>query len=297
MRISFSRNHVPKQFFIQSEADENSKEHAMSYYVSISQLFHNVFSIFPVYLKTKSTERMRNTMTRGKIIIITDEGTYRTTEFNGDMYFECYGEEVARKMREINSKTDLLNYEKEFNKMYFDYPEEMELYQVDETDDMFDMGIDYYKRWSSDYLFIKNASNKDIAIKQKNGSREYILLSGKTVVLHFGNIAEDFRSIFENSEPLDNLHEVRYAVAQKAGTIYFPPNDIYELSAIMKKYEYKEIRGAYKSRTDYARNYVSGHLEKWMEKYFNFEKLGEDIMMSPEIGVVELPSGNVVTLF
>ena len=236
-------------------------------------------------------------MTRGKMIIITDEGTYRTTEFNGDMYLEGYGEEVAEKMPKINSKTDLLNYEKEFNDKHFDYPEEMELYRVDETDDMFDMGIDYYKRWSSDYLFIKNASNKDIAIKQKNGSGEYILASGKTVVLHFGNIAEDFRFIFEKSEPLDNLREVRYAVAQKAGTIYFPPNDIYELSAIMKKYEYKEIRGAYKSRTDYARNYMSDHLEKWMEKYFSFEKLGEDIIMSPEIGVVELPSGNVVTLF
>ena len=34
-------------------------------------------------------------MTRGKMIIITDEGTYRTIEFNGDMYLEGYGEEVG----------------------------------------------------------------------------------------------------------------------------------------------------------------------------------------------------------
>ena len=138
-------------------------------------------------------------MTRGKMIIITDEGTYRTTEFNGDIYFECYGEEVARKMREINSKTDLLNYEKEFNKMYFDYPEEMELYRIDETDDMFNMSVDYFKRWFSDYLFFKNAGSKDIIIMQRDGSGEYTLKSGQTVVLHFGSIAEDFRFIYEEN--------------------------------------------------------------------------------------------------
>ena len=235
-------------------------------------------------------------MTRGTMILVTDDGIFKTFAFNGGMNLEGHGKEVAKSMIEIQTKEEFLQYEEEFNKKYYGYPkEEIKLYPVTECDNIFDMSIDYYGRWFSDYLFFKNVRDETIEIKQKNGDH-YDLRSGKTLILYFGNIAEDFIEIFEDEETLDNLREVRNAVAKMAGPIHFSSKDIHELATIMNDYNYKDICGVYEDRTEYAEDYASEYLENWMTRYFDFEKFGNDIEMSPEIGIVQLSSGIVVTL-
>ena len=117
-------------------------------------------------------------MTRGTIILVTDDGIFKTFAFNGCMNLEGHGKEVAKSMIEIQTKEEFLQYEEEFNKKYFGYPEEkIKLYPVTECDNIFDMSIDYYGRWFSDYLFFKNVRDETIEIKQKNGDH-YDLRSG-----------------------------------------------------------------------------------------------------------------------
>ena len=236
-------------------------------------------------------------MTRGTMVLITNDATYATNEFNGDMYLEGHGEDVARSMICINTKEELLAYAKKFNKSAHRYPDEdINVYPM-HGNDIFNMNVKYFENWFSDYLFMKNASSETVEIKLYSETGEtYDLEPEKTVVLYFGKIAEDFREIFEDKEALDNLREVRHVVSENANDISFSPRDVRELATIMKDYDLKDICGVYKDRTEYAEAYADEFLEEWMKDYFNYEKLGRDIDMTPETGIVELSSGIVVVL-
>ena len=150
-------------------------------------------------------------MTRGKLVIVLPDGGYRSAEYNGDMYMnqDEYGPtapispgDVARKR--IDEPTDLESFSKlvrEFTEYYYgpEYgnakltPEELEeecrIYPLKEGAIDEELGIhfaDYLTHWFSDYIYLKNASGKQIKIYTRKGE-DVLLDDGQSEVFVFGH--------------------------------------------------------------------------------------------------------------
>lgn len=75
---------------------------------------------------------------------------------------------------------------------------------------LIDFRNDYYGRFFSDYIFIKNESDKDITIIDTDNSKEFIIESGKTKRINFGNINNTF---FEYDVSFDFDNRIKYLEA------------------------------------------------------------------------------------
>lgn len=107
-------------------------------------------------------------MTRGRLAIINKDSVYTSTEFNGDMYYERYGESAIKYLKTVDSTESLLEAVKNFNKENFNYPnEEVGIYSYDYP--LIFSVETYYSDWGSDYIYIKNVSNEPQTIT----TREY----------------------------------------------------------------------------------------------------------------------------
>ena len=125
-------------------------------------------------------------MTRGQIAIITPEGKLITSaEFNGDMYYdgEGHGKEVVEALKDIETEAEYRTFVEEFNRKHFQYEHEDMFFDCD--DSFYDMSKDYFGKWFSDYVYIKNLSDKDVVFtdskKQKIGIEPNMV-----TVFHFG---------------------------------------------------------------------------------------------------------------
>jgi hypothetical protein len=61
-------------------------------------------------------------MTRGRLAIITNNMVYTSNEFNGDMYYDGYGETAIEYLKKVDSTEYLVEAVKEFNEENFNYP-------------------------------------------------------------------------------------------------------------------------------------------------------------------------------
>ena len=125
-------------------------------------------------------------MTRGQIAIITPDGKlFTSTEFNGDMYYngEGYGKEVVEALESIETEEEYREFVNDFNDRNFRYTDHELFYDCD--DSFYDMSKDYFGKWFSDYVYIKNLSDKDVVFtdskKQKIGIEPNMV-----TVFHFG---------------------------------------------------------------------------------------------------------------
>lgn len=66
------------------------------------------------------------TMTRGRLVLITDEYVFVSTEFNGGMYFGGHGEEAMEAIRDVRTVDEFRDAICAFNKKYFGYNETRE---------------------------------------------------------------------------------------------------------------------------------------------------------------------------
>ena len=143
-------------------------------------------------------------MTRGKFVLFEEDKVYATNEFNGDMYYSGHGELAALGMKNIRTKEALLEYTEGFNKKEFGYPEEeicLYLLADEETyDEYLDMTQDYFEKYFSDYIYIINASGRDLEFKTKDGIR--ILPNDTSGVLNFGREAKEFPPELDGFKPL-----------------------------------------------------------------------------------------------
>ena len=123
-------------------------------------------------------------MTRGQIVCITNESVITSIEFNGDCYLSHYGKRIIKRLKEDMTLSDYKKYVKYFNKAYFGYDDEL-FYDVDKK--YLDMNReDYISAWFSDYLYIKNISDKDQIVIDEEFN-EITLHPQGYVVLYFGN--------------------------------------------------------------------------------------------------------------
>ena len=124
-------------------------------------------------------------MTRGRIAIIVDDGIICSTEFNGDMYTgeNGHGDDVYKALQNINTIDEYKDFVTRFNKENFGYNEYLFFNQCLSS---LKFNEDYYDNWFSDYIYIKNLTDKEHSIKQMN-KREIVILPNQTKVFYFGN--------------------------------------------------------------------------------------------------------------
>lgn len=127
-------------------------------------------------------------MTRFKIIGIFTNFICTSTEFNGDGYFEGWGNEVCKEFKMGTAYTDIVKMVNES----FGYNEQLTFDDVEESElDFYTLKDEhkYYEVWFSDYLYIKNFSKEDITIRDENGTNIIIHPNG-WVTLNFGELYE-----------------------------------------------------------------------------------------------------------
>lgn len=135
-------------------------------------------------------------MTRGQIAIVTPEGRILTsTEFNGDMYYEGYGKDVFDDLECVNIVEEYKEFVERFNRDNFSYSDRDLFYDC--NDSYFNMQDDYFGKWFSDYVYIKNLSEKPVVFTDADG-KKIQLDTDTTAVFNFGEFvacnAEDFEA-------------------------------------------------------------------------------------------------------
>ena len=129
-------------------------------------------------------------MTRGNFILITNTANWMSTQFNGDMYPSCNGKFVYHMLESVETYNDLAAAILKFDEERFGYAD---MHGIDmapkSISDNIDFSKDYFAIYNSDYLYIKNASNKDCTIITKNGVKQTIK-PGEIQVWNFGCLAQ-----------------------------------------------------------------------------------------------------------
>lgn len=145
-------------------------------------------------------------MIRGRIAIVTDNGRIlSSTEFNGNMNLDGYGKDVFDQMENIASEEEFRGYIKEFNEANFNYNEEL-IFEFD--DDCFDMKNNYYEKWFSDYIYIKNLSEKPIIIHDAQ-DKLIELDSDITAVFYYGDFLAADRNDLEKIFFINKLKAIK----------------------------------------------------------------------------------------
>lgn len=125
-------------------------------------------------------------MTKGNFVLITNTANWMSIQFNGDMYPSCNGKIVYHMLESVETYDDLEATILEFDKERFGYSDEYGLSLAPESiSDDINFSEDYFAIYNSDYLYIKNASDKNCTIIAKNGMKQTIK-PGEIQVWNFG---------------------------------------------------------------------------------------------------------------
>ena len=123
-------------------------------------------------------------MTRFQIAVIKDGVIYTSIEFNGDGYWDWHGKNVYAALQNIATVEEWREYVTKFNSETFEYDEELHYKIEDEYDDYLDMSKEYFRKWFSDYIYIKNIDEDEVEFITENGKT--ILESNDVAVFNFG---------------------------------------------------------------------------------------------------------------
>lgn len=145
-------------------------------------------------------------MTRGQIAIITPEGKILTSaEFNGDMYYSGYGQEVFEGLELVESVDEYKELVEDFNHENFGYDEEL-FYEY--PDSFLDMSDDYFDKWFFDYVYIKYLSDKTVVFTDAD-KQKVALEPEATLAFYFGRFYASNTEDFENREFIEELEILR----------------------------------------------------------------------------------------
>jgi len=103
------------------------------------------------------------------------------------MYPTYHGDRMFKALKRAKSKEDFKKLIEEFNQEYFEYPEQMIYeYGLDKLMELLDFNRGYFDFWFSDYIFIKNISNKDYTFTLKDKKKTKVkLVPNQTVRFNF----------------------------------------------------------------------------------------------------------------
>ena len=130
-------------------------------------------------------------MTRGTIGIITNDGVYMSAEFNGNMYPSGKGGAAIEALLGLGSAAAYGGMIEMFDSKYFGYSLEHDeplygtLYSYTNDTSGFDFSEGYYRNFGSDYIYIRNMSDKDFPVTDINKNKT-VISAGETVCFNFG---------------------------------------------------------------------------------------------------------------
>lgn len=168
-------------------------------------------------------------MTRFQIAVIKDGVIYTSTEFNGDGYWTGHGEVVYAALQNITTVEEWKEYVTKFNSETFQYDEELHYEVDDEYEDYLDMSKEYFEKWFSDYIYIKNIDEDEVEFITENGKT--ILVPNDVAVFNFGErlvpgtddkYGCDKEAFVLSPELIDRLGALEWHITDyKNGSFYF----------------------------------------------------------------------------
>lgn len=154
-------------------------------------------------------------MTRGNFLLITNTANWMSIQFNGDMYPSGNGKIVYHMLESVETYDDLevaiLKFDKERFGYSYEYGEDLTPKQIS---DNINFSEDYFAVYNSDYLYIKNASDKECTIIAKNGVKQTIK-PGEIQIWNYGNLVALDDEVLEELELDDTKKKFVYGEQQK----------------------------------------------------------------------------------
>lgn len=158
--------------------------------------------------------------TRASLYAVTENEVISSSQFNGDGHPKGWGILYIEMMERIKSIKDFATIVKKFNKVgAFNYDGTLIYYEKRKVyfnkKGFMDMneggGNDYFRRYNSDWIFIKNMTNKPFGIITTEGNyiggerrstpaNLIILHPNEQVAMHYGSFEGSFRSVDECME-------------------------------------------------------------------------------------------------
>jgi hypothetical protein len=144
-------------------------------------------------------------MTRGTFYLITNDKLYSSTEFNGDMYPEGHRVTAKKMLEQVTSIGEFKDMIKKFNVQEdFNYKRELVFeHPVSTLDKYADFNYEYFTLkndfcWFSDWLFIKNISDKEYTFTYTDNDGTVILKPGEMLISSFGGkVSEESQKILD----------------------------------------------------------------------------------------------------
>lgn len=136
---------------------------------------------------------------RGTAMIINEDTISIGPEFNGDMYPHGHGDQFIKNLSEVTTPVEFVKFNNSFNKHNFGYDKIMSCYQGELEneeiikDGKYSMNLIISKNgaWvTSDWLFIKNITSKQIKLVDRKG-KIINVSSNETIRLYFGELIEN----------------------------------------------------------------------------------------------------------
>lgn len=150
-------------------------------------------------------------MTRGQIAVVLPDGRLLTSvEFNGDMYLSYHGKNVVDELNYVESEDDYRTLVEEFNEKNFGYKERPLFFDCD--DSYFDMSTDYFDKWFSDYVYIKNLSDKPVVFTDTQG-RKIQIDSDVVAAFNFGEFLAADEEDFDRLTFVDELSSLKHGLS------------------------------------------------------------------------------------
>lgn len=125
-------------------------------------------------------------MTRGNFAVIKDGKVYLSIQFNGDMYPEGNGKYVYDMLKKITDIKSLKDAILEFDKEHFGYGEDGDDVSDLEVFEDLDFETEYFQRFNSDYIYIKNLDDTDFEIRERESKHIYSIEPNEIQVWNFG---------------------------------------------------------------------------------------------------------------
>lgn len=151
-------------------------------------------------------------MTRGNFVIIKDKKIYMSWQFNGDMYPEWHGKIVYELLKYVHSLNDLEKAIRGFDNYVFEYFTAYEETNIIIEERNLDFSKDYFSRFNSDYLYIKNLDSEPYEIISRHYEKHEIQ-PGDIEVWYFGDyeqpkaIEEDLKLDAKDKELVAEIKE------------------------------------------------------------------------------------------